>query len=295
MNNNKGEFEMLPTKEFGRTGHTSTRIIFGAAALGGVTQDVADQTLEVLLQYGVNHIDTASSYGESELRIGPWMAQHRKDFFLATKMKERNYKKAKEEFQTSLERLKVDHVDLLQLHALTDPIEWQTAFGPGGVLEWAIEARQQGLTRFIGVTGHGLSIAAMHQRSLANFDFDSVLLPYNFITYQTPKYQEDFDTLVTMCKEKNVAVQTIKGIARRPWGLTQTHTSTTWYEPLVEQEDITKAVHWVLGNPDVFLNTAGDVNLLPKVLEAATHFEATPSDAEMEALLSSQEFAPLFV
>jgi aryl-alcohol dehydrogenase-like predicted oxidoreductase len=231
----RDEEVMIEKQLFGRTSHESTRTIFGAAALARVTQDEADRTLDVLLKYGVNHIDTAPRYGDSELRIGPWMREHRHDFFLATKIAERRYKAAKEQFQSSLERLQVDHVDLLQLHNLGDPIEWQMALGPGGALEAAIEAREQGLVRFIGVTGHGTAIAAMHLKSLSYFDFDSVLLPYNYAIVQIPKYADDFEVVAKLCRERNVAVQTIKSIALRPWGMTAPRTSATWYEPLTNK------------------------------------------------------------
>ena len=286
---------MIAKQAFGRTGHESSRTIFGAAALGQVSQAEADRTLEVLLQYGVNHLDTASSYGDSELRLAPWLKKHRADFFLATKTKERTYQAARDEFHRSLGRLRVDHVDLLQLHNLVDPIEWQIALGPGGALEAALEARAQGLVRFIGVTGHGLSIAATHSRSLAEFDFDSVLLPCNYVTMQTPKYAADFEALLKVCQERNVAVQTIKAIARRPWGVKTPHSRATWYEPLEEQADIDVAVHWVLSRPGIFLNTAGDVNLLPKVLDAASRFVQSPSEAELQGKMAELEMASLFV
>src|SRR5262245_52870593 len=179
---------MIPKLEFGRTGHMSTRAIFGAAALGEVSQADADRTLDVLLQYGVNHIDTAASYGESELRIGPWMGRYRSTFFLATKTGERTYQKAHDQIRRSLERLRVDHVDLLQLHYLVDPEQWEIAMGPGGALEAAVEARDEGLVRFIGVTGHDLTVAHQHIRALTRFDFDSVLLPYNFMIMQNAGY-----------------------------------------------------------------------------------------------------------
>ena len=177
---------MIEKRPFGRTGHPSTVTLFGAAALARASQDDADRALEVLLRYGVNHIDTAARYGDSELRIGPWMARHRNDFFLATKTGSRSAPEAREDIHRSLERLRVDHVDLIQLHSLGHPDDWDQAMGPGGALEAAIEARQQGLVRFIGVTGHGWTIPAMHRRSLARFDFDSVLLPYNFFMAQGP-------------------------------------------------------------------------------------------------------------
>jgi aryl-alcohol dehydrogenase-like predicted oxidoreductase len=285
---------MIDKQPFGRTGHVSSRTLFGAAALGRVTQDEADRTLELILSHGVNHIDTAASYGDSELRIGPWMAQYRKEFFLATKTGERTYAKARDQIHSSLERLRVDKVDLLQLHNLVDPQEWEIAMGPGGALEAAIEAREQGLVRFIGVTGHGITIAQMHKRSLERFDFDSVLLPYSYILMQNPAYAADFEALMALCQTRNVAVQTIKSIVRAPWGERE-HTRATWYEPLEDQADIDTAVHWVLGLPGVFLNTTGDIHVLPKVLEAASRFEARPSDEQMEEVMAEREMAPLFV
>lgn len=286
--------KQLEKRPFGRTGHMSTVTLFGAAALGSVTQAEADRTLDVLLEYGVNHIDTAASYGDAELRIGPWMAQHRKDFFLATKTGERTYAKAKAELHRSLERLRVDSVDLIQLHALVHPDEWDTAMGPGGALEACIEAREQGLVRFIGVTGHGRTIAAMHRRSLARFDFDSVLLPYSYTVMQDEVYEHDFEALVKTCQERNVAVQTIKSITRGPWATTQ-RTRSTWYQPLEEQADIDVAVQWVIGRSGIFLNTVGDIHLLPKVLDAAARFERRPTDAEMKAVVEQEHMTALFV
>lgn len=285
---------MIATQPFGRTGHESTRTIFGAAALGSVTQDVADRALEVLLQYGVNHIDVAASYGDAELRIAPWMREHRQRFFLATKTGERSHDAARDEIHRSLDRLKVDHVDLIQLHNLADPIEWDQALSPGGALDAALEAREQGLVRFIGVTGHGAQIAATHRRSLERYDFDSVLLPYNYTTMQNEYYAANFNALAQTCQERNVAVQTIKSLARGPWwGREQT--AATWYEPLREQKDIDLAVHWVLGRAGIFLNTAGDVALLPKILDAASRFQQPLSDQEMAALAARLEMVPLFV
>jgi aryl-alcohol dehydrogenase-like predicted oxidoreductase len=284
---------MIPTLTFGRTGHESTRTIFGAAALGNVSQADADRTLELLFQHGINHIDTAASYGESELRIGPWMGQHRQKFFLATKTGERTYQAARDQIRRSLERLRVDQLDLIQLHNLVDPAEWETAMGPGGALEAAVEARDQGLVRFIGVTGHGVTVAAQHKRALERFDFDSVLLPYNYVLMQNQQYAADFEALVALCAQRNVAVQTIKSITRAPWGERE-HTANTWYEPLEEQADIDTAVSWVLGRPGVFLNTVGDIRVLPRVFDAASRFEARPSDEAMQAMFDRLEMAPLF-
>jgi predicted aldo/keto reductase-like oxidoreductase len=284
---------MIAKSAFGRTGHVSTRTLFGGAAVGSVDQAAADRTLDVLLEYGINHIDTAASYGDAELRIGPWMERHRQDFFLATKTGERTYEKARDEIHRSLERLRVDRVDLLQLHNLVDPEEWEAAMAPGGALEAAVEAREQGLVRFIGVTGHGLPAPSTHMRSLERYDFDTVLLPCNYVLMQNEQYAADYQALVEMCRERQVAVQTIKSIARRPWD-DRPRTANTWYQPLAEQGAIDKAVHWVLGHPTVFLNTASDIHILPKVLDAASRFEARPSDAEMDELLAEKEMVPLW-
>jgi aryl-alcohol dehydrogenase-like predicted oxidoreductase len=284
---------VIARQQFGRTGHESSRALFGAAALSRVTQSVADRTLDVLLQFGVNHIDTAAGYGDAELRIAPWLKRHPKDFFLATKTGQRSAAGAREELFRSLDRLGVDHVDLWQLHSLADPIEWDVALSPGGAIDAAVEARAQGLVRFIGVTGHGIQIAANLRRSLARFDFDSVLLPYNFVTMQTPYYADNFEELVKTAAKRKVAVQTIKSIAMRPW-LGRDHTRSTWYEPLEDQKDIDRAVWWVLGRPGIFLNTVGDVDVLPKVLDAASRFERRPSDDEMKELVERTSLEPLF-
>jgi aryl-alcohol dehydrogenase-like predicted oxidoreductase len=284
---------LIEQRPFGRTGHMSTATIFGGAALMWATQKDAEQALEVLLKYGVNHIDTAPRYGDSEILIGPWMARHRKDFFLATKTNKRTYREAREDIHRSLDRLKVERVDLIQLHGLQHPDEWDTAMGPGGVLEAAVEAREKGLVRFIGVTGHGWMIAAMHKRALKRFDFDSVLMPYNYFMHSNERYREEFEEVVRICKERNAAVQTIKSLARGPWAITPQNRNT-WYQPLEDQADIDKAVHWVLGRPDVFLNTVGDVGLLPKVLDAATRFSKRPAAEEMDEMMKKNKVSSLF-
>ena len=284
---------MIEKRPFGRTGHESTVTIFGGAALARATQKDAERALEILLEYGVNHIDTAPRYGDSEILIGPWMSRHRKDFFLATKTGKRTYAEAREEIHRSLDRLRTDRLDLIQFHGLQHPDEWDTALGPGGALEAAVEAREQGLVRFIGVTGHGWMIAALHKRALQRFDFDSVLLPYNYFMHLNERYRKEFEEVVRMCGERNAAVQTIKSIARGPWGLTPQNRNT-WYQPLEEQADIDRAVHWVLGHPGIFLNMAGDVTLLPKVLDAAARFQRRPAAEEMDALLKKKSISSIF-
>ena len=284
---------MIARAPFGRTGHMSSRAVFGAAALGKVSQDAADRALDVLLEYGVNHIDTAASYGEAEDRIGPWMREHRRHFFLATKTGERTKAKAWDQFRRSLDRLQTDHVDLLQLHFLIDEEEWQTAMGPDGALEAVLEAQAQGLTRFAGVTGHELAAPGMHLRSLEIHDFDSVLLPYNYLLHRNETYRREFEALRRVCRERNVAVQIIKSAAAGPWG-DKPKIRATWYEALENQGDLDRAVWFVLGQEGVFLNTAGDVDLLPKVLDAASRFERCPSDDEMEELVRRREMTPLF-
>jgi aryl-alcohol dehydrogenase-like predicted oxidoreductase len=284
----------IPTLPFGRLGHESTRTVFGAAALGSVSQADADRTLDVLLKYGVNHIDVAASYGDAELRIAPWFKQHRDRFFLATKTDKRTASEAREQLHRSLDRMGIDHIDLWQFHNLVDPIDWDTALSPGGVIEAAVEAKQQGLIGGIGVTGHGTQIAATHRRSLERFDFDSVLLPYNYITMQNPHYADNFNALVETCKQRNTAVQTIKSIAYKPWS-GEEHDRNTWYKPLEEQADIDAAVWWVLARPGIFLATAGDIDLLPKVLDAASRFDPSTQQRDLEQHLSTLSMVPLFV
>ena len=285
---------MIERMPFGATGHDSSRVIFGAAALGSVSKAEADQALEVLLEHGVNHIDVAASYGDAELRIATWLQRNPGTFFVATKTGQRTYREAREEIRRSLERLGVDRVDSIQLHNLVDVIEWETALGTNGALEAAIEAREEGLVRFIGVTGHGLSVPEMHRRSLERFAFDSVLLPYNYVQMQDPRYAERFEALAAVCAERNVALQTIKSLAHRRWD-GRAKTASTWYEPLREQADIDLAAQWVLGRPEAFLLTTGDVEILPRLLDAAERFERRPADEEMAALVDRRDATPLFV
>ena len=284
---------MISKRRFGRTGHLSTVTIFGAAALRDASQEEADRTLDLLLEFGVNHIDTAPRYGNAELRIGPWMRAHRGDFFLATKVDRRARAAARDQIRRSLDRLQVDSVDLLQLHSLAHPDEWKTAMGDDGALDAAVEAREEGLTRFIGVTGHGWTIASMHLRSLERFDFDSVLMPWNFVMYENERYRREFEEVCALCDERGAAVQTIKSVARGPWATTEPN-RTTWYQPLEDADDIERAVHWVLASPRIFLNTVGDLELLPLVLDAASRFERSPGDEVMRSVVEARRATPLF-
>jgi aryl-alcohol dehydrogenase-like predicted oxidoreductase len=284
----------LATAPFGRTGHESTRVIFGAAALGRMSQERADATLAIVREFGVNHIDTARDYGDSELRLAPWLRQHRTEVFLATKTHERTGDAARASLEESLQRLGVDHVDLIQLHNLVEEDEWRTAHGPGGAVEALAKARDEGLARHIGVTGHGLRIAGMHRRSLEAFDFDSVLLPYNYVLLRDPGYRGDVDELLAMCGERGVAVQTIKSLARRRWADDDPRPHFSWYDPLDDTDALGRSVRWVLDHPGLFLNSSSDANLLRATLDAASTRGPVPSDDELDADIAAQHMTPLF-
>lgn len=285
---------MIEKHPFGRTGHISSRTLFGAAAFGGVTQAEADRTLDILLEYGVNHIDTAASYGRSEELLGPGMQRLRHRFFLATKVEERTYKSAWDSIRRSLKRLRVEQVDLLQLHHVSTQETWDQVMGPEGALQAVLEAQQQGLTRFIGITGHDLDIARLHLAALERVEFDSVLLPYNYALMQNAQYAADFEALMTVCAQRQVAVQLIKTLTRRPWGKRQPNRNT-WYQPLEEQAAIDAAVHWTFATqPAAFLNTAGDLHILPRVLDAASRFNAAAPLPDMVAVAAGQGLEPLF-
>ena len=286
---------MIRRMPFGKTGHESSRIIFGAAAFFDATPADADRMLDTLLEHGINHIDTAADYGKSEELLGRWIGRHRSDFFLATKTAARDRAGAKESLQRSLDRMKVDHVDLLQFHCLIEPGGWDQVMGSNGALEAALEVREKGLTRFIGVTAHETVAPEVLIRSLDHFDLDSVLLPYNFPMMQNGTYAAGFERLAAICAERDVPIQTIKAVARR-LRRDDTKAFSTWYEPLLEQEDIDLAVHWLLARPDVFLNSAGDVNIAPRIFDAAERFDPTkaPSEKEMQRFVVEAGLEPLF-
>jgi aryl-alcohol dehydrogenase-like predicted oxidoreductase len=287
---------VIERQSFGRTGHDSSRVIFGGAALGSMSQERADRLLPLLQRFGVNHLDVAASYGDAELRVAPWMQARRSEFFLATKTGDRTGDEARASLERSLERMGVDYVDLIQLHNLVEEDEWAVAHGSGGAVEALVRAREEGLARFIGVTGHGTRIAAMHRRSLERFDFDSVLLPYNFLLLQDSDYRAELEALLAECAERRVAVQTIKSVARRRWS-TDAGPRYSWYEPVSESAALERAVRYVLARPAVFLNTSSDARLLQLILEAAESCARrpdSPSDAQMQADVDALGMKPLF-
>ena len=286
---------MIERIPFGRTGHMSTRTIFGAAALGSMRQEKADAVLDLLLEFGVNHIDTAAGYGDSELRIAPWMAAHRDRFFLATKTGARDAKGARASLARSLDRLGVDQVDLIQLHNLVEAEEQEVALGPGGALEALITARDAGLVRFIGVTGHGTFAPKRHLESLRRFPFDTVLVPCNFAMLAQPEYAADFEELHATCLERGVALQTIKSIARRRWQDGDDEPRYSWYRPIRDLGALQRAVRFVLSRPGVFLNTSSDTTLLRATLEAAATAGVAPSDDELREDCRALAAEPLFV
>jgi aryl-alcohol dehydrogenase-like predicted oxidoreductase len=283
----------IPREPFGSTDHQSSRILFGAAALAAMKPERAAGVLALLLEHGINHLDTAASYGASELCLAPWLREHRDAFFLATKTGERQGAAARESLHRSLERMGVDRVDMIQLHNLVDESGWQIALGPGGALEALVEARDEGLVRFLGVTGHGTLAPAMHLRSLERFPFDSVLAPCNHTMLANPDYAADFERLVAICAERGVALQTIKSVARRRWQDEEAR-RFSWYEPLLDPDAIRRAVHYVLARPGLFLNTSSDARILPLMLEAAAAPIEVPAPDALAADVGRYAMEPLF-
>lgn len=279
---------------FGKTGHMSSAVIFGGAALWNESQGTADKILDLLLEYDVNHIDVAAGYGNAELKIGHWMKRYRKKFFLATKTMDRDYKGAKESIIRSLDRLRTDYIDLMQMHSLTNPVEWDQAMGEEGALEALKEAKSEGLIKYIGVTGHGWTSAAMHQKSIKYFPFDSILMPWSWFISSYRNYPRDFNNTLKLCSEKNIAVQTIKAIARGPYAAGMKKSHTTWYQPMEDIESIKKSVEWVLSFKNIFLNSVGDVNILPMVLRAANEVGKRPSEEEMNKINEKMRLASIF-
>jgi aryl-alcohol dehydrogenase-like predicted oxidoreductase len=284
----------MEKRRLGRTDHMSTVVTFGSAGIGRVGQDVADQAVDVALKHGVNHFDVAPSYGEAELRLGPWMPRIRDQIFLGCKTQARTKAGAWDELRRSLDRLRVDRFDLYQLHAVGTVEELDKCTGPGGAMEAIVEARDQGLTRWIGITGHGHDAPATHAEALRRFDFDTVMLPLNFILYADPRYRADFDRLIAMTQAKDVGVHILKSVAKGPWG-DQQRTHTTWYEPFADQSHIDEAVSFVLSQPVTTICSAGDVNVLPMVLDAAERYRPMLDSSQRELLATASQFASPFV
>jgi aryl-alcohol dehydrogenase-like predicted oxidoreductase len=284
---------MLDTLPFGATGHASSRVIFGAAAMAAASERLSDQILATLLEFGVNHIDTAASYGDSELHLARWMPEHRERFFLASKTGERTGDGARRSLENSLERLGVDHIDMIQLHNLVEEDDWQRAFAKDGAVAALFQACDEGLCRHVGVTGHGLRIARMHLRSLAEAPFASVLFPYSHILLLDAQYAADVEELLAVCAERSIAAQTIKSIARGRWD-SDSGPRFSWYEPLSEPGALERAVRFVLAHPQVFLNTSSDARLLRATLEAAATEGACPPEADLAADREAHGMAPLF-
>ncbi len=283
----------METRRFGRTGHMSSVAIFGAAAFWEIEQAEADRVMQMLVSHGVNHIDVAPSYGQAEERVGPWIKQERERFFLGCKTTERTKAGAAAELRRSLKRLETNAFDLYQIHAITTMKELDEVTGPGGALEAIVEARQAGLTRFIGITGHGYDSPAIFLEALRRFDFDSVLFPLNFVQFADPTFRKKAEELIRQCKERDTATMVIKSITRGPWG-EKPKTATTWYEPFKDAEHIQQAVNFALSQDVCGICTAGDTTVLLLVLQACENF--TPMDAkEQEALIANAgQYEPLF-
>jgi aryl-alcohol dehydrogenase-like predicted oxidoreductase len=283
----------METRRFGRTGHMSTIAIFGAAAFYQISQEDADKVMELIIQAGVNHIDVAPGYGQAEIRIGPWMPRERERFFLGCKTMERTKEGAWNEMQVSLKRLQTGTFDLYQCHAITTMEELDAVTMKGGALEAFVQARQEGLTKFLGITGHGVNAPQIYLEALRRFDFDSVLFPLNFVQMANPEYRKHAEELIATCKAKDVGTMVIKAITKGPWGEKQ-HTATTWYEPFEEIDEIQKGVNFALSYDVSGLCTAGDTRVLPLVLQACENFSPLSKDEMEEMIKSGKQYEPLF-
>lgn len=273
----------------------STVAIFGAVALQEISQVDADRVMEMVIEAGVNHIDVAPSYGQAEERIGPWMPRERGRFFLGCKTTERTKDGAWKELHESLTRLQTKTFDLYQLHAVNSMEKLDLVTMKGGALEALLEAREGGLTKFIGITAHGVDAPQIHLEALRRFDFDSVLFPLNFIQMANPEYRKHAEELIAVCKAKDVGMMVIKTITKGPWEENQPHTATTWYEPFDKMEEIQPAVNFALSYDVTGLCTAGDIRVLPLVLEACHKFTRL-TDSERDKMLDlGRQHKPLFV
>jgi aryl-alcohol dehydrogenase-like predicted oxidoreductase len=276
----------MEQRELGRTGHRSTVVTFGTAGLGRVEQDVADKAIEAVLEHGVNHIDIAPSYGEAMERLAPWMPQIRDSVFLGTKTTGRTKDAAWDEVRSIQQRLGVDSFDLFQLHAVISMELLDEVTAPGGALEALVEMREQGVTKWLGITGHGPAVPAVHLEALRRFDFDTIMFPVSAAIFRNPDYRRDAEALLAEAASRNVGVQIIKSIARGGWG-DHEREHTTWYDPHRDQDDIDRALWWALSQSVHTAPSAGDVNLLPRVLDAAERFVSL-SVEEQEEIVQSQ-------
>lgn len=283
----------METRRFGRTGHMSTVAIFGAAAFGEISQAGADKVMEQVIQAGVNHIDIAPSYGQAEQRVGPWMPRERGRFFLGCKTMERTKQGAWDEMQRSLKRLQTETFDLYQCHAITTIEELDAVTMKGGALEALVEARQRGLTKYIGITGHGADAPKIYLEALRRFDFDSILFPLNFVQMANPDYRKHAEELIVACKAKDVGTMVIKAVTKAPWGERE-HTAATWYEPFDKMDEIQRAVNFALSYDVTGLCTVGDTRVLPMFLKACENFKRL-DHSEIEGMIQSgQQYEPLF-
>ena len=283
----------MQTRRFGRTGHMSTIVIFGGFAVGLLGQEEADEVMDLVLARGVNHIDVAPSYADAELRLGPWMESHRERFFLGCKTQLRDREKAREELRGSLERLRVDRFDLFQLHAVATMEELENCFAPGGSLEAIVEARDEGLTNYLGITSHGLQAPAVLIEALDRFDFDSVLFTLNFQMWADEAYRKDVSRLMQIAQERDVGTMVIKTWARGPWGEKEQRYHT-WYEPFDDAEMIAQALRFNLSQQITGVINAGDARLLPMILDAAERFRPMDGDEQAALVATAGEYEPLF-
>jgi aryl-alcohol dehydrogenase-like predicted oxidoreductase len=281
----------LEKRRLGKTGHLSSIVTFGGAAVGKVTQDEADQAINLAQEHGINHIDVAPAYGDAELRLGPWLEKHRKDVFLGCKTQARHKAGAWESIKRSLERLRVDSFDLYQFHAVDDLETLSVVLGPGGALEAVLEAKQQGLIRFIGITGHR---PYTHVEALNRFDFDTVLFPLSRIHAAHVNDLNNFAPLLEAARRKDVGMIAINAISKRPWdGATRTH--RTWYEPFDTQEEIDKSLWYTLSQGVTTAPLPSDLQLWPMVIDAAERFRPMTPDEQSAALSDVAQYRPIYV
>jgi len=286
----------MEKRRLGRTEQMSTVVTFGGAAFMKISQKKADKAMEVVLERGINHIDVSPQYGEAEIRLGPWIEKHRKHFFLGCKTLMRKKTQAKEELFRSLERLRTDHFDLYQLHQVDEFSELEIAFGPKGAMETILEARDKGILKYIGITGHKLSV---HIRALEMFDFDTVMFPFNFIFYSDISYRKEFEKLMELTSKKDVGVVVIKAIAKGNWkgkyeGLSMLECPySTWYEPFNTKVEIERYLHFALSQKICTVVSPSDVRLLPMILDAADSFKQMSSETQNRVLEEAKANKPL--